>query len=398
MSVACWIQESLLFVTNFDNSQQQPVRQRTAHKDDTQESYVARPHLVGEQEYDEPASGPGCWIWLLLSIFGICFSVLIVTLSATAGWTSGHQESDIDATATQNLFIDEQLRRIPTDIASGYHAIMVTRIAFLATLTPGIPEVPQLRVTATALYLNSLPTYTPVPTATAIVEIVPTQAQSTDYPTQNPTDVSVEVLYDLNQMLEDARFSIRFGDYDEAYETLDAIVRIDDQFERATVRALMSDVLTTQAEQLFRSPNATDLAEAIRLTDLAEQYGSIGELSYERLVAEQYLSIQSAVNAGDHAIAIILLNNMINTYQSEYKGVDFRWMLFNEYVSYGDAWGSGSDYCQAVIQYNRALGLFTDTAVVDKRNQAQTECDRAALATPSPGGISTAPPSGPPGS
>jgi tetratricopeptide (TPR) repeat protein len=345
-------------------------------QDDTQ------PHVPLLNEDGPPPDygpeGPGCFVWGLLAVVVAGMALVIVVLAATAGWTEGHRVSDRHATATQVEQINEQLRRIPTDVASGNQYLLNLRIGFLATLTPAVPVVADLQSTATAVYFNSQPTATPTVTPTA--EVVATESPVVTTEPQAPTG------YDLDGMLEEAQLDIRFGDYDAAYEKLDNIARIDPDFQRTTVRSLIFEALTAQAQQLFRTATEADLAEAIRLTGLAEEYGDIGELDYERLIAERYLDIQRTIGTGNHASAIRLLNDMIVNFQSTYKGIDFNRMLFNEYMAYGQAWEFGGQYCQAVVQYNFALNLFNDGGARAKRDAAQTICEQG---TPTPIGGAT---------
>jgi len=325
-------------------------------------------------------AGPGCIAWVLLLVVGFGCALLIVVLSAAAGWTEGQHRADQTAVATQVIFVREQLERIPTDVANRNQILLATRIAALATLTPAVPVVPQLQTTATALYWNSQITATPVIPPTVAPTVAPMETQSA--PTDAPVLPGGTVVYDLAALLAEAQMHITFAEYEEAREALDAIIRIDSTYQQSTVRGLMSLALIAQANQFYRSPSDTDLAEAMRLTDLAEQYGPIGDLDYERLIADYYLDIQRVIALGNHADAIRLLNT-VRSYQTIYRGglVNFNELLFNEYVVYGDTFNLGSDPCQAAAQYNLALSLYTNAVVQQKRDDAQTACD---LITPTP--------------
>src|SRR5690606_11698582 len=83
-----------------------------------------------------------------------------------AGWTSGQRQAQTFATATQQGVIQDQISRIPGDVASGNTVLLNARVQFLATLTPAVAGLDDLMSTATAVYLNTLPTETPQPTAT----------------------------------------------------------------------------------------------------------------------------------------------------------------------------------------------------------------------------------------
>lgn len=343
--------------------------------------------MLGPPPDDENA-GPGCMVWGLIGLFGLALAVLVVVMAAAAGWTTGQREADRLATATQAVVINEQLARIPTDVADGNEYILRLRLSHLEQYAPNLPQLPALQITATAVYMANLPTVTPTPTATqpvtatAEVTAVPTQA-AVDAPPEITAEVSDsgEVQYDLPGLLQRARDQIAIGEYDDAYEVLDAIIRIDDQFQRATVRQLMLDVLTNQAEQLYFSTDT--LAEAIRLTDIAEQYGDIGSLNFERYMASLYLSAQSALTARNIPLAIEYINEMRTVGQlSDYKGQNLNRLLFDAYVDYAQAFEFGSEPCRALVQYNNALNLFDDAGIQARRDNAQTACEQG---TPTPG-------------
>ena len=100
-----------------------------------------------------PPAGPGCGIQTLVILLLVAFAVVIVGLAAAAGWTTGQREANVYATATRGAAIGEQLAHIPNDIASGNTVLLDTRIRFLATLTPGVPGLAEIAITATALFV-----------------------------------------------------------------------------------------------------------------------------------------------------------------------------------------------------------------------------------------------------
>lgn len=333
---------------------------------------------------DGGSGGPGCLVWGVIGVMGFAFALAIVALAGAAGWTEGQRLGDRHATATQARQVEEQLTRIPEDIADGNEYLIGLRLNFLETMAPNLGVMPGLRETATAVYFNNQPTATATEPAPMVEDAPPPVAEETalvDNPGHDDAGAPAP-RFDLDALLADARQSVALRSYNEAYETLDIIIRVDSSFQRTLVRDLMNEALTSWAWTLFRTADLVDLAEAIRLTDLAETYGPIGELNYERFMAEQYLDVQRTIGTGNHARAIRMLTDLINNYQATYKGVDFRQMLFNEYVAYGDAWGFGGQYCQAVTQYNMALNLFSNAGVAAKRDNAQAICERGPLLTP----------------
>ena len=372
------------------------------------------PEEVEEEMIDDGGvRGPGCLIWSIMGIFILLMGVIIVVLAGAAGWTEGQRLSNGYATATQVEFINETLRRIPTDVAMMNDYNFQLRLNALLQQTPGVPQVPELQVTATALIqqqiirlqltqlpqdfvyndrarieqrlayllqyapnLPELPIYQATATAyinqytpTATIEVV--QSQPTATP-QAVATINPNGQFDLPALFATAQQQINAGQLEEAYNTLDIIIRVDENYERNSVRGLMNTVLTRQARPLYASLET--LAEAIRLTDLAEEYGDIGDLNYERLIAGLYLNVVSASGSGNHGIAIQRINTII-TYQSTYKGINLTELLFDEYVAYGDALVAGASACQAIAQYQAALGLFYSANADSKLVIAQAQCN-----------------------
>jgi tetratricopeptide (TPR) repeat protein len=342
--------------------------------DPEDENFLRPPYNEGD---NDDSTGPGCLVWGLVGTITLGVALAIVALAGAAGWTAGQQVADGNASATQSALIQQQLARIPTDVADGNQYNLALRINYLATLTPAVQGVPELQQTATALYFDGQPTETLPPTATPPPVV---EAEITEEVVEIVITPGHDSGYDLEGLLQSARDHIARGEYAAAYELLDVIERVDSDFQRSTVRGEISQVLTNWAGQLYATTDS--LAEAIRLTTLAEDYGPIGELSYERLIAGMYLDAQRAIGAGDHPTAINHINRIRN-YQTTYKGINLNELLFEELVRYGNAWRMEGQYCQAVTYYNQALGLFNRPAVAAQRDNAQMICEQG---TPVPPG------------
>jgi tetratricopeptide (TPR) repeat protein len=346
-----------------------------------------------EPEPEDGVGGPGCLVWGLFAVVALGFAVAIVGLAAAAGWAEGERLADRRATATQSGLVDEQIVRIPNDIANGNADLLGQRLSYLETVAPDLVALPDLRITATAVYVAAQPTATtpatatPTPTETAAPEVTAESTEAVVVEDAAPTSPAQR--FDLDGLLTEARRQIAADELEDAYETLDAIVRIDSNYQPAVVEDLLADTLLTLATRLYRSENT--LAEAIYYTGIAENFDiAIGDLSYERLIAGLYLDIQNAVASDDHPTAIRLLNE-VRGYQTSYQGQDFNRLLFNEYVAYGDAFVAGNEPCRSLTHYDQALRLFADNGVQAKRSAAQAQCSQGTIqqtvtpGTPAPG-------------
>jgi len=314
---------------------------------------------------DQGAGGPGC---LLLGVVGAALvgcAALVALMAGAAGWTSGQQIARANATATQSAQIADQLNRIPGDVASGNTVMLEARIRFLATLTPGVPDIPALMQTATAVYIQRQPTATPTPTPTpeatatpARVEILPTAPGGS---------------FDKAALLQQARSAVALAQYEEAIDLLDALIALDPAYERPTVNALMLEALRSRALILFRT--GTNLAEAVVLTDRAEDFGLSGQddLRFEREVAALYLSAKSASGA-NYGAAVQALQRVL---QLSPNYLDARQLLFRQHVNQGDYWAAQNEFCPAVGPYTSALNVLNDPSVAAKRSNAEMMCAQA---------------------
>jgi tetratricopeptide (TPR) repeat protein len=332
----------------------------------------AEPPFI-DPEAEPVRSGPGCALYGIIGVLAIGFALAIVLLAGAAGWTSGQRLAQEYATATQNAAITDQISRIPGDVSSRNSVMLNARIEFLATLTPGVPGMAEVMQTATALFNELQPTITPELTVQATQGAATPTAQAQVVITQAP-----DGQYDLPGLLEEASAMVSVAQYDEAIDLLDAIIAVDENFERENVRALMLEALSTQALNLFRT--GTSLAKAINLAERAKEFGLSpnSDLFYEQYIAGLYLQAKSAVGS-NYPVAIQALSEIYNTAPNY---ADVQQLLFDQYVGYGDAWVAGGEYCPAVQQYQNALNLFSNGGVAAKRDNAQTVC---AQGTPIPG-------------
>ena len=132
--------------------------------------------------------------------------------------------------------------------------------------------------------------------------------------------------------------------------------------------------LSAQALLLYRSGK---LSEAIVLTDRAEVYGDIGELNYERYVAEQYLTGQR-YKTTNPALAVLRFNEIYYQHNSNYMNGQVVGELQDALRYYGDALAFQGDACQARDQYAAALELYPTYSQVS-RGELTTRQQQAAL-------------------
>lgn len=324
---------------------------------------------------DAPIAGPGCGMQTIVLLLLVAFAITIVGLAGAAGWTTGQREANIHATATRSAAIAEQLAYIPDDISNGNTVLLDTRIRFLATLTPGVPGLADIALTATALYDAVQPTATPTappdlePTAT--LEVAATEA---------PPPTSAAGGYDLSALLQEAQAYFNTAQYGEAGELLDVISAIDPNYEAATVRALLTDSLNAQARAYYQ---ASRPAAGNQIVSRIEALGlPLGEgLAYERDVALVYLNAKSSIGV-NFPRAISSLQTLIGFGQGRYYA-EATQLLLQQLIAYGDAlaFDPNAGPCAAVPIYQQAASSSAEASV--KLNTARTLCEAQPL-TPDP--------------
>lgn len=332
------------------------------------------PNVRPPGEEESASGGSGCLPVGVLGAILVVGAVLIVALAAAAGWTSGQRQANINATATQSAAIEEQLARIPAEISSGNLILLDTRIRFLVTLTPGVPGVADFAATATALFLTSQPTATPTPSPTPDPSLAEVQSET------EPVAITPAGSggYDLASILAQADQAVTAGRWTDAVDLLDVIIAVDNTFETARVRSLLTQALNSEARRLYENnqPAAGNVVVGrIESLGLALADG----LSYERYAAQIYLNARAAVGTGS-PVATSALRELLNLGPGRYYA-EAQQLLFNQYVIAGDAWVAQGEYCPAIAQYQNALNVLSSGSVSGKLSNANAMC---ANATPTP--------------
>lgn len=333
-----------------------------------------------------PPRGGSCLLNGVIVGMLLLIAVAIVALAAAAGWTSGQREANGNATATQSAAINEQIARIPGEIASGNLEMLDVRLRWLATLTPGVPGIADMGMTATALYQQSLATPTPVATATPDA---PEAAQDAPTPDSLAITTGSSGGYDLGTVLNQAQNAAASSQWQDAIDYLDVILGTDPNFEKATVRGLMSQALNSYARELY---NSSRPAEANLIVERAREFGPLADgLEYESMAASLYLTAKTAVGTGS-PVAINALQQVIGLGPGRYYQ-EAQDMLYDFYVTRGDTFVAQGDNCSAATQYQGAMNVSSSGVANGKYASAQNACVNAPPTTdpniviPSDGGV-----------
>ncbi len=338
---------------------------------DTQPNVPVQP-----QPATDTPGGPGCVAWGLLTVAASACSLIAVLVAGLGGYLTGQTEVETLLDGTKQAQINQYLSDVPTRVAEGNTAYIEGYIDWFGELTPAPTELAGLVATGTQLAQDIQPTATATATATIpVTETLPPTAAATS--TTAPTLASASAaddadapLFDAAALFQEAEAQIADGELDEAVKTLVAVQGVDPTFRPQEVQDLIFQTLRRQAEQLLRSGDPATLSVGIVKANEAERYGNIGELSYERYIAELYINAQS--NEATNPQAAIEGYGTIYTQAPSY--LDVRSKLYNLRVELGDAYLVSLDYCPAVTQYQAALQLVNAPEIETKLQTAEASC------------------------
>ena len=278
-------------------------------------------------------------------------------------------------------------------MAEGKLNLAQSRIEWLGRLSPAPNCLIDLAPAATAAFLLAQPSPTPVPTLTAT--LLPPTAIATSVPTTPIATAPVEPQitevsadddrweYDLDALLAEARADREQRNYVAAIDTLEAIVSIDANYQRDVVRKMLLEALTAQALALYRS---FKLSEAIVLTERAEVYGDIGELAFERYVADIFL-LGQRYKTTNPAEAVRRFSEIVYQHNPNYMNGLVVGELQDALRYYADALLLQGDACLALEQYAAALALQPSYSPVSrgvltaKQQEAAQSCGALTLET-----------------
>lgn len=332
-----------------------------------------------QPDYPEEDNGPGCLVWGIMGVFSLGLAVVVVMLAAFAGWSDGLRVAQGNATATRSADIVSQCNFIAQDMLSNNTGLVQRRLDDLLGLTPA-PDCVSLYIpTATALYIKNLPTATPSPTETLMLTATLPATATSEAAPEVTAQTGATLEFDPAPLLVDAQRQVDSGDYEAAVASLEAIVAIDPNYQKTTVDGLLYRALTAQATSLYRTGG--NLAEAILLTNRAEEYGNVGDLNFERSVARLYLDAQAAKNI-NYPMAIQLLSQVVSLAGNNYR--DTGSQLFDQYVKYGDSLSLTGDYCRAQQQYDTAWSMQQPGTLQSKRDAAALACSQGLQPTLDP--------------
>ena len=303
--------------------------------------------------------GFACLLWAIGGFVCALVAGLIALGAVYAGWNTGLATARARATTAIEGYARQQCNLIPSDLAAGAFSLARRRFDDLASLRQTPDCVPRFAQMATSAFLraSSSPTAPPTSPSTPTAQSIATPPATSPPATATARPASSDdgpVAFDLDALLAEAQAAMSRGDYPAAIDTLDAIIRIDGDFQPESTRALILEALTAQALALYRQGR---LSEAIVMTDRAEEHGGIDDLYHERFIALLYLDGQRN-KVANPAEAVRKFSSMYFEYGvRDYVDGPIAADLQEAQRNYAMALALGGDHCPAQAQFQAALDL-----------------------------------------
>ncbi|MCY3831915.1 MAG: hypothetical protein OXG85_02790 [Chloroflexi bacterium] len=339
--------------------------------------------IVNHAETRRGRRGWACLFWGFGGFICLLSAFFIAVFAVYAGWSSGLATARADSAAATHSEIRVQCQHIPKDLAEHAFRRAQRRFEELEKQAPQPACLGALAPTATAAFLLAVPSPTTAPptmTATqrpSSATPLPSTALPTTAPTLAPASDDGLAEYDLEALLLEAQQALSLQNYNAAIDTLDAIISIDRDYQRDLTRRLLLEALKAQALALYRGGR---LSEAIVLTDRAEEYGNIDDLSYERFIALMYLDGQR-YKVANPAESVRKFSSMVYEFGvRDYVNGSVATELQEAHRNYALALALQGDHCPAQAQFQAALDLrpavshVNPADLVARRDQAALAC------------------------
>ena len=333
--------------------------------------------IVNRAEGGRKRRGLTCLLWGFGAFAFMLIGGGILIGAVYAGLHSGLATARANSAAATQAEVQIQCGRIPQDLKEGSLRLAQNRFQDLAGL-PQTPDcLPLWAPMATAARLAAAASPTPAPTHISAPTAVPATAKQALTATAPARFEGTSAGFDLETLLLEAQAAMRLSDYASAIDTLDAIISIDEDFQRELVQPLFLKALTAQALALYRSGH---LSEAIVLTDRAEELGSIDDLYHERFIALLYLDGQR-YKTTNPAEAVRKFSSMYYEFGvRDYVNGPIAGDLQESLRNYALALALQGDHCPALTQFTAALdlqptiGRVNRADLIARRDQSALAC------------------------
>jgi tetratricopeptide (TPR) repeat protein len=342
---------------------------------------------------DEPQERPAAWRHVLIILLAIVGAFLILGLSIGLGSYFGLSQGEEDRRQAEQAQAREHYQKGEAHLEQGMYKLAVAEFEYALEIDPNLAEARQrideviaqryllgLQKLDTGEYELALDEFDYIlsvdPDHTFAKQgVEEAEARIAARPTPTPEYNPEQIVKDLYQK---ALEQYQAEEWTDVAATLTQVRAVDPTYEAQAVEDMLFNSLYNAGMALLAEDRFEegifylDQAIALRPDDPTSE-----SAQWERDMAEMYM-IALGYWGVDWELCIERFEHLY-ALGPGYKDVYQR--LYGAHVAYGDEWYAQEEMCPAQKQYDLALQLAEDAAVMEKRNAAEQVC---LVATPAP--------------
>ncbi|MBN2549753.1 MAG: hypothetical protein JXB15_11380 [Anaerolineales bacterium] len=290
------------------------------------------------------------WLWAAAILLAL---LVVLVFSASAGYRSGKQSFLAQSTSQSRLTLEEQYLLALQDYETGQYEVALQRFKYILEIDPSYPGVTdKLAEVMAVLYVTATPS--------------PLPATSMPTPTRD--------LRPVEDLFKSAQDAIANQNWEQAIDTLISLRQADPNYRMTRVDGWL--YLSLRNRGISKITNQANLGGGVYDLSLAERFGPLDvEANTTRDWARMYMyglsfwevdPKQAVFYFGQVAAALPYLRDA-----SGWTAVDrYRASL----LQYGDILIGQKAWCEAMTQYELALGIRPDAALQETLIQLTGLC------------------------
>jgi hypothetical protein len=317
-----------------------------------------------EVEPDVKAKKPRRGKWVL---FGILAMLLLTAIGAGIGYASGIKQRQLADNTRRLKDAVTQFELGRQDLLAGKVELAQQRFIHVLTVYPQYPGIEEaLKEAMVAVALN---------------QGQPSATEATPLP--NVTPVATKDTREMSVLLQQGKDQLNASDWSGLLTTVNSMRNIDPTYEPIIVDGLYYFALRNEGIKQVEGGN---LEVGLYDFALASQIAPIDEFAEARRGwAKLYINGASwwEVNWQNASLVFSQLYSMVPELRDS-SGVSVVKRYAGSLDGYGDFLQSSGAWCEAVVQYEASIQVFSTQAVLDKLPQAREFCANPPVPTPTP--------------
>ncbi len=292
-------------------------------------------------------------LWLIIGLFYIVLIIMVGVFGAYAGYQTAYQDFEGLKGTQEVLLISEQYDLGLLDLEAGRYDLARQRFEYVLERDPGHPgAADNLLKVLQVIYATATPT--PVP------------------PTKTPTPTPD--LRPIEDLFSQAVSQFNAENWDGVIDTLVNLRKVDQAYRVVEVDSLLYRTLRIRG--IHKILNESNLEGGIYDLALAERFGPLDvEANQWRNFARIYM-IGSSFWEVDPIQAVYYFGQVASAapYLRDASGWTARERYRAALLQYGDLLARNGEWCDAETQYNLAMEIFSDSAIIPTLAYLALEC------------------------